>query len=137
MVFDDTTRLVPASLVRSLTGRHGEEIVEMAEGQSLFGEFNWVWNVALGGRPERRFWLTEIIAPELAQNQTTAQVIAHILGQKKLFRSSEVGQLMLIGDPHLFALCRANELRGEIVRRTRWITRASLEKFLTDRLILK
>lgn len=137
--FSETACLIDAATVRAITGRDSETLTQMAEGQSLFGAFNWVWNVAQSptGRAERRFWLTEVIAPDKAAGLDLPVVLQKILGGRHSYRAAEAGQLLMVDDMTIFRLHRAGLLQGPIVGRTRHITRDSLEQFLTERLILK
>lgn len=128
------TVLVTVDMVRACRGVDADTIMAQVDA----GELRWVWDVSNGAGDVRelRFWAKEIIAPDFTGSLTPREAINQTLGTDRArWRGVEIAQLLLVSRPHIFRLHEADELRGEIVSGTLYVTRAVLEKFLTERLI--
>jgi hypothetical protein len=135
------TLLVTIDAVRAVRGLDAEGVwAEVDQGR-----LRWVWDISTRphGRDTRtlsvrelRFWVAELIAPELCQPLAPEQAFALILGKgRQQWRAGEVMQGLLCSRSFVKRLIDAGELSGPIAGHTRWITRSSLAAFLRRRLI--
>lgn len=130
------TVLIKVDTVMHLTGLSADAIYERAVGNSLLGEFAWVWNVAAdpaGKIRDLRFWAREIVAPETTKRLSLDRVMKLLLPPKRVqYHSGEVcNTLLSIRRPTLQQL--REELNGKLAAHSSFFPREGLEQFLRTR----
>jgi hypothetical protein len=130
------TLLIKADTVRHFTRLGLNEIRERADGDSLFGGFIWVWNVAAdpdGEMRDLRFWAREIVAPETVKGWSLDRVIKSILPTKRSqYAAGEVRDTVLgLSGQALMRL--RSELNGQLAANSSFFPREGIENFLRDR----
>jgi hypothetical protein len=134
------TVLVTVDALRASLGVDAETILARIDA----GEYRWVFDVsAVRSRRfhsskhvrELRVWAKEIIAPEATSSLSQADAVTQIIGKRERYYGTEIAQLLLVSRPQIFRLNEGGELDGEIVSGKLWVKRASLEDFLTRRLV--
>jgi hypothetical protein len=103
LALNPRTVLVKVDSVMDTRGVSADKIFEMADGDGL----QWVWNVAVNPKSkirDLRFWAREVIAPEMTRGLSLEQVIAFILGDRKIFHAGDVCQLLRVRRPTLRSL---------------------------------
>jgi hypothetical protein len=132
VAFSRRTVLVTLDVVRAVFGVDAEEVMKMVES----GELQWVFDLSARGAAYRelRFWTRELVAPERCL-MTPARAVQLILGEDRgRWRGTEIQQLLLVSRPSVLRWHRSGVLPGETLNRTLWVTRRTLEQFLTERL---
>lgn len=133
--------LVPLSDTTTLLKLRHEAVLDMVD----CGELRWVWNIARAGasRAEYRFWLGEIFARigaaplTMPAVPTLDVVIRCVIGRDKSvphLHSESVADLLGTRRQVVHAWLATGELAGPAVGRKQYVTRASLEAFLTRRI---
>lgn len=130
------TILVKTDTVRHFTGLSADAIYERADGNSLFGGYTWVWNVAAdpsGEIRDLRFWAREIVAPETVKGWNLDRVIKAILPPKRSqYPAGEIYTTLLsVSRPSLMKL--RSELNGQLAANSSFFPREGLEQFLRNR----
>lgn len=130
------TILVKADTVRHFTRLGLSEIRDRADGDSLFGGFVWVWNVAAdpsGENRDLRFWAREVVARETIRGWDLDRVIKSILPLKRSqYPAGEVRDTVLgLSGQSLMRL--RPELNGQLAANSSFFPREGLEKFLRSR----
>lgn len=130
------TILIKVDTVKHFTGLSADAIYERADGDSIFGGYAWVWNVAVdpaGEQRDLRFWAREIVAPETVRGWDLERVIKSILPVKRSqYPAGEVYTTLLsISRPSLMRL--REELNGALGANSSFFPREGLEKFLRSR----
>lgn len=102
------------------------------------GELRWVWNIATRTTGSRmlRFWLGELMAPQLHREAKTEKVLDALIGygtQPRL-HAGTVGRILSVARQTVYRLCDAGELEGHFECHTWWVTRSSFRQFLNRRL---
>lgn len=133
--FSALTQLIPLETVRSMRGLSGEAIMEDVDS----GKLRFVWDVSVKGERatvrEWRFWLLELTAPTTIAELSPSAGIARILGEhRKIWRGTEIAQMLLVSRPHIHRLNRCRELPAQKRGHTLYINRPAMERFLTRRL---
>jgi len=127
--------LVSADAVKAAFYCQKEDVVRMVED----GRLRWVWDFNACGRShtDRRFLVWELAGCDLAQ-ATLAEVVDLILHDLPVgrIRSKDLVLRFLLTRTHMHALVRGGHLVGHVEQHTLWIDRASLEAFLTRRLVM-
>jgi hypothetical protein len=123
------THLVTIDFVRALRGTSAEAVQAAVEA----GQYRFVWNLGRREIGELRFWIGEIISPQL-RTLPFQEVVAQILGeQRKVWRGAEVAQMLLVSRPTLHRLCQAGLITGKISDHTLMVPRQALESLLKIR----
>lgn len=130
------TILIKLDTVRHFTTFGPDEIRARADGDSLFGGYVWVWNVAEdlnGENRDLRFWAREIVAPETVKGWSLDRVLKSILpARRSQFPSGEVcNALLSISRPSLMRL--RPQLNGTLAANSSFFPREGLEQFLRTR----
>jgi len=130
------TLLVKVDTVRHFTGLSADAIYERADGDSLFGGYVWVWNVAADPAADQRdlrFWAREVVAPETVKDWTLDRVIKSLLPPKRSqYPAGEIYTTLLsISRQSLMRL--RGELNGQLAVGSSFFPREGLETFLRKR----
>jgi hypothetical protein len=139
---DARTALVSIDTVRAALGMDAEAVCQQVE----LGRLRWVWDISThkpgchrvgaGSVRELRFWVGELLAPQLAHQLARPEAIALMLGPgHRPWRASEVVHRLLCSRSVVKRLVDTGELAGSLRQHTCWITRRSLERFLGRRLL--
>jgi hypothetical protein len=106
------------------------------------GQLRWAWDIAVGQSRIRevRIWAQCVVARQQGAEQPgrdLASVVPDVIGvtTRTRLRASEVRALMCCSPQHIQRLVASGALDGDVEDRTRWVTRVSLEQFLTSRRI--
>jgi hypothetical protein len=101
------------------------------------GTLLWTFDVApvRDNRAEWRFWLGELVAPAQKRDLTPERAMSSIVGHEICDELSArtVGDILLLRPQSVLRLVRTGQLDGRINRKTRWITRGSVIKFISHR----
>lgn len=125
--------LVTVNFVAAHRGVGNEEVAILAE----TGQLRWVFNLSAGkGRNQMlRFWLAELQQPDL-RKLPVREGISRIVGtEKQWLRGREIEWVLRISRVQTKYLCDDGHLSFKIVKHCRWISRASLVRFLERRLV--
>lgn len=130
-------QLVDMGYVRAHLGLDTDGVVALVES----GQYRWVWDIgvhdAAASRsiPEYRFWINELPSPAVYRDLTPARVVAEVIGHHRPRLSrGELVHLFVTNRPTIKKMCDAGELQADAGDR-HYVTRASLEAFLTRRLL--
>lgn len=133
-----STSLVDMHTARAALGIDEDSVLALIES----GDLRWAWDISIrrGVIREVRIWARCISARQvgIAQpGESIAEVIPCVLGPatRDRFRSAEVRALFCCAQQTIQRLVEAGILSGEIQGRTLWVSRSSLESFLTHRRI--
>lgn len=137
MALPDDNRLTSVDGVALLRHSTRRAIYNLVEGGSLFEPgFEFVFNIAVDPdcrNRELRFWLPEVKTPAAVAGLPLAQVLARLLPPTVAhYATGHVTQLLLCDYQHL----RNLKLNG-VLPLTDTTPRTALEKFLTQRLVIK
>ena len=124
--------LVSVETVAALAEIHPESVVYMCEA----GAYRWAWDFGTGDRREIRIWVGEVMSRSHAGLPLT-DVLRRVIGHETepLLRASTVCAMFAVPHPTIHRLVAAGQLRGPLDSNIQWITRASLQEFLTRRLL--
>jgi hypothetical protein len=130
------TSLVTLDMARACLGIPAGEAMARVED----GRLPWAWDLAASTAGEHkvrevRLWVACLSQdPAALTRMTLPAVIAEVIGSRReRFSATELSDRMMISHQSLFRLVRAGELSGELAGHVQWISRRSLEKFLTRR----
>lgn len=106
------------------------------------GHLRWAWDISVSGGPLRevRIWIQCVVARQRGLPQpgrALGDVIPEVIGvtTRTRLQASKVRDLLNCSQQHIQRLVEAGALQGDVEQRTRWVTRESLERFLTVRRI--
>jgi hypothetical protein len=127
--------LVPTYVAMATLGVPAEQVWEMVD----CGELRWVWDVSVAEdrRRELRFWLSELMAPQLARAYATEHVVDRVVGHalSPELRAVTVGRILYVSRATVLRLVRAEQIDGRLMGHTQWVHRGSLKHFLSRRLV--
>lgn len=124
--------LVPTNCVIERLGIDVDSVHAMVDS----GRLLWVFNVSTNPASRSlRFWLGELLAPELQRSLPVETVIQCIVGHELFpdLSTYTVEQILFVRRQIVFDLHVSGELRGRIDGHVRWTTRESLVSFLSRR----
>jgi hypothetical protein len=134
-----TAALVDIHTARIHLGVDEDSVLALVES----GGLRWAWDI--GSRPSRqirevRIWVRCLAARQAGEEQpsgTPLEVARAVLGveQRARMRATEVRQLFCCSQQTVQRLVERGVLRGQVVARTLWVERESLEGFLCGRLL--
>ena len=126
--------LVDTSFVRLVRGCDADRVSAMVDD----GTLRWVWNISpqpqAQGIRELRFWVNEILAPQMTARLELNETLNQILPPtRRFFRATELAQLLLVCRGTANRIIR--QIGGIIQERSLRVERESLVRFLTQRWI--
>jgi hypothetical protein len=125
--------LATVDVARAVLGVDAESVVAQVEE----GKIRWVWDFACPGstRRELRFWVPELSSG--TKPQPVEQVIAAVIGATPggRQRAAIIEVRWAISAQLIMGLVRSGCWAEDRVGHTRYLRRASLERFLQERLI--
>lgn len=133
-----TTSLVDMHTARAALGIDEDSVLALIES----GDLRWAWDISIrrGVIREVRIWTRCIAARQCGLPQpadSITEVLPLVLGPvaRDRFRAAEVRALFCCAQQTIQRLVEAGILSGDIHGRTLWVSRSSLESFLTHRRI--
>lgn len=140
LTLSQRTALVTVDTARAVRGVDAETILAEVD----CGGLAWAFDIGRqpGGsdvdrRRELRIWAPCLDATGAQPEGGARAVLDQVIGTHRgTLRGSEVERLLCCSAAHVKALHESGELRGEIVGRTRHITRESLAEFLKRRRVV-
>lgn len=129
------TVLVGMDTVKAIKGFDSETIWTHVEN----GDYLWVWDVSAAPagpdhQRELRFWARQFLTP--GHGLLTSEVVDMVIGTSApRLRAAFVAHLLIVSHAHTMRLVRRGALEGPLIGHTQFISRESLARFLTIRLV--
>lgn len=138
LILPSTAALVTVEAARVLLSLDEDSVLALVD----HGQLRWAWDIAVAQSRIRevRIWAQCLVARQQGGEQPgrdLAAVVPEVIGvtTRTRLRASEVRGLLCCSQQHIQRLVASGALDGDVEDRTRWVTRISLEKFLTSRRI--
>jgi hypothetical protein len=136
--FPATSPLVTIETARAALAIDEDSVLALID----CGRLRWSWDISLlhGRIREVRIWNRCIAAyhagdpqPGTSLEEVVREVVS--IGARERLRAADARKLLICSQQHIQRLVRNGILRGEVIGRTRWVQRESLESFLLRRRI--